>query len=68
MTEPMNPANAFIALGALGCLLGVATGAFGAHALEQIVSPDRLGSPMNPDDMVNLDYQAPETNENPVYF
>ena len=31
-----------IALGALGCLLGVATGAFGAHALEQAVSPDRL--------------------------
>lgn len=34
-----------------------------AHLLNG-VSPDRLGSPMNPDDMVNLDYQAPETNEN----
>ena len=38
----MNRGNALIALGALGCLLGVATGAFGAHALEQAVSPDRL--------------------------
>lgn len=37
-------ANTFIALGALGCLLGVATGAFGAHALEQAVSADRLGT------------------------
>jgi uncharacterized membrane protein YgdD (TMEM256/DUF423 family) len=38
----VNRGNALIALGALGCLLGVATGAFGAHALEQAVSPDRL--------------------------
>jgi uncharacterized membrane protein YgdD (TMEM256/DUF423 family) len=38
----MNTPNSFTALGALGCLLGVVTGAFGAHALEQIVSPDRL--------------------------
>lgn len=37
-------ANTFIALGALGCLLGVASGAFGAHALEQAVSADRLGT------------------------
>ncbi|MBT8041330.1 MAG: DUF423 domain-containing protein [Xanthomonadales bacterium] len=36
------PANSFTALGALGCLLGVVTGAFGAHALEQMFSPDRL--------------------------
>ena len=40
----MKPANTLIALGALGCLLGVATGAFGAHALEQAVSPDRMGT------------------------
>jgi uncharacterized membrane protein YgdD (TMEM256/DUF423 family) len=38
----MNHGNTLIALGALGCLLGVATGAFGAHALEQSVSPGRL--------------------------
>jgi uncharacterized membrane protein YgdD (TMEM256/DUF423 family) len=38
----MRLADAFTALGALGCLLGVATGAFGAHALEQAVSADRL--------------------------
>lgn len=38
----MKLGNILIALGALGCLLGVATGAFGAHALEQAVSPDRL--------------------------
>jgi len=36
--------NTFIALGALGCFVGVATGAFGAHALEQTVSADRLGT------------------------
>ena len=40
----MKAAGTFIALGALGCLLGVATGAFGAHALEQAVSPERLGT------------------------
>ena len=38
----MNQGNILVSLGALGCLLGVATGAFGAHALEQAVSPDRL--------------------------
>jgi len=38
----MKLTDAFTALGALGCLLGVATGAFGAHALEQLVSADRL--------------------------
>jgi uncharacterized membrane protein YgdD (TMEM256/DUF423 family) len=40
----LNRANVFTALGAVGCLLGVATGAFGAHALEQMVTPDRLGT------------------------
>lgn len=34
-----------------------------AHLLNG-VSLDRLGSPMDPDDMVNLDYQAPKTNAN----
>jgi uncharacterized membrane protein YgdD (TMEM256/DUF423 family) len=38
----MKLTDAFTALGALGCLLGVATGAFGAHALEHLVSADRL--------------------------
>lgn len=38
----MRLADTFTALGALGCLIGVATGAFGAHALEQFVSADRL--------------------------
>jgi uncharacterized membrane protein YgdD (TMEM256/DUF423 family) len=38
----MKAADALVALGALGGLLGVATGAFGAHALEQALSPDRL--------------------------
>ena len=38
----MNRTNTYIVLGALGCFLGVATGAFGAHALEQSVSADRL--------------------------
>jgi uncharacterized membrane protein YgdD (TMEM256/DUF423 family) len=32
----------FITAGALGCMAGVITGAFGAHALEQVLSPDRL--------------------------
>ena len=32
----------FITAGALGCMAGVITGAFGAHALEQALSPDRL--------------------------
>jgi len=40
----MKQADTFIAIGALGCLLGVAAGAFGAHALEQAVSPDRLAT------------------------
>ncbi len=40
----MTRADAFIALGALGCLLGVAAGAFGAHALEQVVSASRLAT------------------------
>ena len=40
----MTRANTFIVLGALGCLLGVAAGAFGAHALEQLVSETRLAT------------------------
>jgi uncharacterized membrane protein YgdD (TMEM256/DUF423 family) len=40
----LNRADLFTTLGAVGCLLGVATGAFGAHALEHAVSPDRLGT------------------------
>ena len=40
----LNRAEVLTALGALGCLLGVATGAFGAHALEHAVSPERLGT------------------------
>ena len=38
----MNRSNAYIAIGALGCMLGVASGAFGAHALEQLVTPERM--------------------------
>ena len=38
----MKPANALIAIGALGCLAGVTAGAFGAHALERVVTADRL--------------------------
>jgi uncharacterized membrane protein YgdD (TMEM256/DUF423 family) len=34
--------NLFIGLGALGCLLAVATGAFGAHALKQVLDADML--------------------------
>lgn len=32
----------FVAAGALCCMAGVITGAFGAHALEQVLSPERL--------------------------
>ena len=32
----------FVAAGALCCMAGVITGAFGAHALEQVVAPERL--------------------------
>ena len=32
----------FMAAGALFCMAGVITGAFGAHALEQVLSPERL--------------------------
>jgi uncharacterized membrane protein YgdD (TMEM256/DUF423 family) len=32
----------FIGAGALCCMAGVVTGAFGAHALEQVLSPERL--------------------------
>jgi uncharacterized membrane protein YgdD (TMEM256/DUF423 family) len=35
-------ARVFIAAGALCGVAGVMTGAFGAHALEQVVSPERL--------------------------
>mgnify|MGYP001825951831 CR=1 FL=1 len=38
----MMRTNTYIVLGALGCFFGVATGAFGAHALEQAVSAERL--------------------------
>lgn len=38
----MKLSNAFIAIGALGCMFGVAFGAFGAHALEQVVTPERM--------------------------
>jgi uncharacterized membrane protein YgdD (TMEM256/DUF423 family) len=34
--------NLFIALGALGCFFAVATGAFGAHALKQVLDTDML--------------------------
>ncbi len=34
--------NLFIGLGALGCFLAVATGAFGAHALKQVLDADML--------------------------
>ena len=32
----------FVGAGALCCMTGVVTGAFGAHALEQVLSPERL--------------------------
>ena len=32
----------FVGAGALCCTAGVVTGAFGAHALEQVLSPERL--------------------------
>lgn len=34
--------NIFAVLGSLGALLGVALGAFGAHALKQTLSPEML--------------------------
>ena len=34
--------NLFIGLGALGCFLAVATGAFGAHTLKQVLDADML--------------------------
>ena len=34
--------NRFIGLGALGCFFAVATGAFGAHALKQVLDADML--------------------------
>lgn len=38
----MNPARAFLLLGAIYGLLGVAFGAFGAHALRARLAPDLL--------------------------
>jgi uncharacterized membrane protein YgdD (TMEM256/DUF423 family) len=38
----VKTSNAFIAIGALGCMLGVAAGAFGAHALEAVLTPERM--------------------------
>jgi len=38
----MSPERIFAALGAVSGLLGVAAGAFGAHALRQRLSPDLL--------------------------
>ena len=35
-------ASVFIGAGALGCLVGVIAGAFGAHALEHSLTPERL--------------------------
>ena len=34
--------NLFIGLGALGCFLAVATGAFGAHILKQVLDADMM--------------------------
>lgn len=34
--------NSFALLGSVSALLGIALGAFGAHALKQILSPDML--------------------------
>jgi uncharacterized membrane protein YgdD (TMEM256/DUF423 family) len=38
----VKTSNAFIAIGALGCMFGVAAGAFGAHALEAVLTPERM--------------------------
>jgi uncharacterized membrane protein YgdD (TMEM256/DUF423 family) len=40
----LQAARTFLALGALLGGLGVAAGAFGAHGLESIVTPDRLAT------------------------
>jgi uncharacterized membrane protein YgdD (TMEM256/DUF423 family) len=42
MAERTNRAALFGALGAAGGFLGVAAGAFGAHALRGVLPPDRL--------------------------
>ena len=39
-----HPARLFLALGAFSGALAVAAGAFGAHALADIVTPDRLAT------------------------
>jgi len=39
----VKPSALFGALGALGGFLGVAAGAFGAHALKGSLTPERLG-------------------------
>ena len=41
---PARTERTFLALGALIVGIGVALGAFGAHALEGLVSPERLGT------------------------
>jgi uncharacterized membrane protein YgdD (TMEM256/DUF423 family) len=38
----MSNSNKFIAIGSVACLVGVATGAFGAHALEGSLGPEQL--------------------------
>ncbi len=38
----MEPARMFLALGSLSAFLGVAAGAFGAHALKSRLTPDLL--------------------------
>jgi uncharacterized membrane protein YgdD (TMEM256/DUF423 family) len=42
MAEPSSRASLFGVLGAAGGFLGVAAGAFGAHALRDLLPPDRL--------------------------
>jgi uncharacterized membrane protein YgdD (TMEM256/DUF423 family) len=42
VTAPVRPQGVLIAVGGLLGLLGVAAGAFGAHALEGGVTPERL--------------------------
>mgnify|MGYP001818743992 FL=1 len=42
MNENTAKSRIFIGIGALACMIGVATGAFGAHALENTISAERM--------------------------
>ncbi|WP_440995133.1 DUF423 domain-containing protein [Arhodomonas sp. SL1] len=42
MTQGTTSGRGSLAIGSLAAMLGVALGAFGAHALEGVLSPERL--------------------------